>query len=73
MGSEEILKAVNQFPFFIFCHPRGSKSELNKNRGGCNLMSEAGQVHSDFRVAEVVRRDEVRTPKSLNSAGYSMP
>ena len=36
-------------------------------------MSEAAQVHSDFRVAEVVRRDEGRTPKSLNSAGNYMP
>ena len=54
MGSEEILKAVNQFPFFIFFNPRESKSELNKKQR--RVQPAATQVHSGFRVAEVCPR-----------------
>ena len=57
MGSEEILKAVNQFPFFIFFNPRESKSELNKKQR--RVQPEAAQAQSGFRVADVVQRDFV--------------
>ena len=71
MGSEEILKAVNQFPFFIFFNPRESKSELNKKQR--RVQPEAAQAQSGFRVSEVVQRDEGPLLKSLDSAENLMP
>ena len=71
MGSEEILKAVNQFPFFIFFNPRESKSELNKKQR--RVQPEAAQAQSGFRVSEVVQRDEGPSLKSLDSAENLMP
>ena len=69
--SEEILKAVNQFPFFIFFNPRESKSELNKKQR--RVQPEAAQAQSGFRVSEVVQRDEGPSLKSLDSAENLMP